>query len=92
MPSKPRIVEADDSSEINADIAIASDVAPVVWTGEPVNGLSPEHLIKAVQAALALPETGEFTDETSWAVREFQVQKNLPNTGTVDKATWDLLM
>lgn len=101
MPSKPKPIDLDNVSTniVDDELVVAVEdpvdepaTVPAVWGEQPVNRHAPEHMIKAVQTALGLAETGVFDSETKNAVRQFQVNRNLPNTGTVDKATWDLLM
>lgn len=38
-----------------------------------------------------IPVTGVFNEQTQNAVREFQTAYNLPVTGIVDRATWDVI-
>jgi len=59
-------------------------------------------LVRLVQYALGeldliyeglddVPQTGIYDEETMKAVREFQRRHSLPETGEVDRATWDAL-
>ena len=59
-------------------------------------------LVRLVQYALGeldliyeglddLPQTGVYDEKTVAAVREFQRRQGLPETGEVDRATWDAL-
>lgn len=69
---------------------------PEQWTRTLAVGSNGDDVKRAQKKLAALgysvPTSGTYGSSTESAVRQFQSSQDIPSTGQIDKATWDLLM
>jgi len=89
VPAKSTSSSVSNTAAVGTSDAVEKSVE---WPGVTLGADAAPDVVQAVQRALGVEETGVVDHATIDATRIVQVKHNLPNTGFVDKATWDKLM